>query len=443
MTSCTQTHEPMAKDRCLVVAEPDQDVCIAPLLRERYADWEIETCESYLSGIAQLCASPARAVIAWIDGDRPDLDDMVGGLREAAGDDATLLVSCAAEYEPLARRATAMGADDYLLYPLAEVELDRALGYDRGDPWPDDWSVGAVPDSAGELIVLAGLLEHLDAAPRTLLRRAAELVARAVGAASVRIVVDGAAVNVGAQMDEPVLAVPLITTHRRMGHVALGPPNDRPYTPATSQKLEHYAAVLANVFEAAARHRRWFHLAMTDELSGLPNRRAMRLELDRILEKATQNHFPVTLLIFDVDNLKTYNDAYGHETGDHVIRLAGDLFRRHCRDHDVVARLGGDEFGVVFWDPEGPRKAGSHHPGSALAVLKRYTEALQKETVPHLGALGRGCLTISGGLATFPWDAKDAQELICRADEALLAAKRAGKNRILLVGETSGGCSSS
>jgi diguanylate cyclase (GGDEF)-like protein len=206
---------------------------------------------------------------------------------------------------------------------------------------------------------------------------------------------------------------------------------DGPYSPADVDRLTHYAALGGRLLLAASHVRQNRELAETDECSGLPNRRHLLRRLEAILDQAHAERFPVTVLLFDVDDFKTYNDAYGHDAGDEIIRTIGTLFQDNCRDQDVVARYGGDEFAVVFWDPEGPRSSGSSHPGCALDVLDRVKAALQSQPIPGEGS---GRITISGGLATYPWDGDGVDLLIKRADEALLAAKRAGKNRFFLIG---------
>ena len=139
-------------------------------------------------------------------------------------------------------------------------------------------------------------------------------------------------------------------------------------------------------------------------------------------------------VMIDLDGFKHFNDTYGHSAGDQIIRETGRLFRQHCRQHDIVSRYSGDEFAVVFWDAEEPRVSGSQHPTSPLTVLRRFKKSLETHAFPKLGAEARGCITVSGGLATYPWDAKDAQGLIDKADQAMLQAKRDGKNRIYLLG---------
>jgi diguanylate cyclase (GGDEF)-like protein len=196
--------------------------------------------------------------------------------------------------------------------------------------------------------------------------------------------------------------------------------------------------------EVRERIRHLEKLATQDELTGLKNRRYIMEFARQIIEHAGENGGQVTLLLFDVDNLKSYNDTYGHLAGDEVLKEAAVLVRRCCRQHDVVGRIGGDEFAVIFWDrpkvrlgvPKSERRtAAGRHPKEAISVAKRFRAELEKTELPGLAPKGKGVLTISGGLASFPRDGSTAEELFRQADKALLEAKRGGKNKIYLVGE--------
>ncbi len=190
-------------------------------------------------------------------------------------------------------------------------------------------------------------------------------------------------------------------------------------------------------------------LATEDDLTGLKNRRYIWEFSRQIIEHARTENGRVTLLVFDIDDFKHYNDLYGHLAGDEVLQQAAVLMQRCCRGHDVVGRIGGDEFAVVFWDEplakqlgapaEGTerRSARADHPKEAISIAKRFVRELEKSEFSALGGLGpegKGVLTISGGLASFPRDGSTIQELFQQADKALLEAKRSGKNRIYLVG---------
>ncbi|MBA7678323.1 hypothetical protein ES703_86596 [subsurface metagenome] len=186
-------------------------------------------------------------------------------------------------------------------------------------------------------------------------------------------------------------------------------------------------------------------LATEDELTGLKNRRYIWEFSRQVIEHARGEEGRVTLLIFDIDNFKHYNDVYGHLAGDEVLKQAAVLMRRCCRGHDVVGRIGGDEFAVVFWDrqntevrsqkAENRRQTLAEHPKEAIFIAKRFRKELGKAELHLLGPEGKGVLTISGGLASFPRDGPTIQELFQQADKALLEAKRSGKNRIYLVGK--------
>ena len=211
-------------------------------------------------------------------------------------------------------------------------------------------------------------------------------------------------------------------------------------------------AVIDPSIEVRIRHLE--KLATEDDLTGLKNRRYIWEFSGQIIEHARGENKRVTLLVFDIDDFKRYNDLYGHSSGDEILKQAGALMRYCCRSHDVVGRIGGDEFAVVFWDDPSMgessserttknerRSARADHPNEAISIARRFVRELENAPASlgdisgsELGPEGKGVLTISGGLASFPRDGSTVQELFQQADKALLEAKRSGKNRIYLVG---------
>ena len=171
-------------------------------------------------------------------------------------------------------------------------------------------------------------------------------------------------------------------------------------------------------------------MAMRDELTGAWNRRYFNRFLKRIVGHARDQRTSVTLMIFDIDDFKTYNDKYGHTAGDEILVETTRLMQAAVREQDVVARIGGDEFAVIFWDAEAPRRAGSRHPADVRKICDRFRKMILAHKFPKLLDEAPGTLTISGGLAAFPWDAKTPEELIERADAMALESKQQGKNAI-------------
>lgn len=194
--------------------------------------------------------------------------------------------------------------------------------------------------------------------------------------------------------------------------------------------LEPWASWLS-VWMGLDRHMRGLErLAETDELTGAGNRRAFERVLEETLAAARLERRIVTLMVFDIDNFKTYNDRYGHEAGDEVLRETVELLRCTIRRGDHVFRIGGDEFVVIFSDTEGPRSEQSAPPESVEVIAHRFQSKVCELRFPQLGVDAEGSLSISAGLATFPWDGHDGVTLLRHADGLALESKRSGKNSL-------------
>jgi two-component system cell cycle response regulator len=188
---------------------------------------------------------------------------------------------------------------------------------------------------------------------------------------------------------------------------------------------------LVRWIEAAAKYDRLCRDAFTDELTGAWNRRYFRRHVERALRRAHDERLSLTLMMLDVDDLKDFNDRYGHAAGDEVLIETVRLLQSVIRPHDRVCRIGGDEFVVVFYDPEGPRQPTSQHPREVEEITARFQAQIAQSRFPKLGRQAPGPLTVSGGIATYPWDGVDLDTLLQQADRLALEAKRKGKNAIV------------
>ncbi len=208
----------------------------------------------------------------------------------------------------------------------------------------------------------------------------------------------------------------------------------REIPPAVRELLSAMQVCLPALAENAARAEGLHRLAITDHLTGAYNRRYFYHLTDQILERSRGRDARVALLLFDVDDFKTYNETFGYAVGDEILRQTAALMRTMFRSHDVVARIGGDEFAVLFWNLEGPRTPDSQPLRTAYHLAERFRKTISRQEFSLLGPQAVGKLTISGGLAMFPQDGQDVRALLRAADGALKIGKRSGKNSIHLIG---------
>jgi diguanylate cyclase (GGDEF)-like protein len=203
---------------------------------------------------------------------------------------------------------------------------------------------------------------------------------------------------------------------------------------ASTQAIAQHAEWLASWLVLHGRLELAHHEAEIDALTGAYNRRYFDRFLAEALDDAKTHRHTVTILYFDIDNLKHFNDAYGHDAGDEVLRETVRLLRSVIRPSDRVCRVGGDEFVVIFHEPTGPREPNSKPPESIQSIAARFQAQIRSHHFPKLAEGAPGRLTISGGLATFPWDGRTPEDLIRVADQLTLQSKRRGKN-VIIIGE--------
>lgn len=162
--------------------------------------------------------------------------------------------------------------------------------------------------------------------------------------------------------------------------------------------------------------------SLTDQLTGIANRKHFDQTLGRAIDEAEISGKPLALILGDIDHFKSFNDTHGHQTGDQVLRLVGQTLKNNVKGRDLPARYGGEEFAVVL--PETALK-------SAVQLGESIRKAIKaKELVKRSTGESLGRITMSFGVAVFKPGEK-AEDIIGRADKCLYAAKHAGRDKVL------------
>jgi diguanylate cyclase (GGDEF)-like protein/PAS domain S-box-containing protein len=163
--------------------------------------------------------------------------------------------------------------------------------------------------------------------------------------------------------------------------------------------------------------------SIRDSLTGLFNRRFMQESLDRELQRARRKKRPLAVAFVDLDHFKRFNDAFGHEAGDTVLRRIAELFRQHFRGDDVICRYGGEEFAIIL--PESTAKDAAKRANLLRLQAKKLRVRHQDQTLDPI--------TLSIGVAAFPEHGLTPEEILQAADQCLYQSKTDGRDRVTVA----------
>jgi diguanylate cyclase (GGDEF)-like protein len=464
------------RGRLLIVGEtPELD---ALLSRIPLASGQPVRAKNLFEALGEITTAPAGSPIATVvlsERHLPPMSDRaLESMHKIDPSLRIVMITAEEEFAAEARDWSGMGVDECVTAPLAAEDLHKMLGEDllARAAGPDDLEETiappapprkAEPPPASESITERPQLPH-DAKNQEIAREVTsaraqpipapppphatyETAPAAVGAPSTQPLGDtdlvesllsgadelaGMSLQLMAQqtgwrdivlgLEQTPAAAPVVFNDLRFGFLAC--------PDATSDQLQPWADWLARWLALTHWHHTYRVQAMQDDLTGAGNRRYFDKFLRDSIKRAARVRRPVTLMILDIDNFKSYNDQFGHDAGDDILRETVRLMQSVIRQGDRVCRIGGDEFAVIFADDEAPREPGSRHPESVEAIAKRFQDQICQMRFPKLGPEAPGTLTISAGLATYPWDGADPAALLQHADQLALESKRKGKNLI-------------
>ena len=194
-------------------------------------------------------------------------------------------------------------------------------------------------------------------------------------------------------------------------------------TPAKQQLAttvaEHIALAMANLKLRETLQNQ----SVRDALTGLFNRRYMEESLKREMQRCDRKQQPLSIVMIDVDRFKRFNDTFGHNAGDAVLRELAQLLQKYVRGSDIACRYGGEEFTLIL-------------PEASLDVTQQRAEQIRtaaKQLNVECNGQSVGAITLSMGVASFPNYGLDPEVVIKAADEALYRAKNEGRDRVIVA----------
>ncbi|MCB2180453.1 MAG: sensor domain-containing diguanylate cyclase [Desulfobulbaceae bacterium] len=221
---------------------------------------------------------------------------------------------------------------------------------------------------------------------------------------------------------QSLLILPLLKEdNEAIGALTVACKNQNLISPELRSILQVIAAQVATKIELGRAHEKIYQLATTDGLTGLSNHRTFQLAFDNMLHRAQRQSTSLAMVLCDLDHFKSVNDTYGHPFGDIVLKKVASVLQNTIRAVDLAARYGGEEFALLLEN--------SNSEGAGIQV-ERVRKAIADLSFQH--EVRKVTISMSFGLASFPADADNKNDLIEQADQALYEAKKQGRNRTVV-----------
>lgn len=219
------------------------------------------------------------------------------------------------------------------------------------------------------------------------------------------------------------LVVPMVSQGRIVGVIDLQSPVAYRYESDDVRRIQKIAEQAAGAVESALMQDELFDMARRDRLTGLHNLRYFEEKYAEEFDRASRYGYPFSLIVLDIDDFKVYNDTFGHPMGNLLLKRLTVAVRNALREVDIPVRYGGEEFVCIL-------------PLTDIRVAEEVAERIRQRVldanpdIPHAETQPGGCVSVSLGVASFPVDSRERDELFEIADQRMYSAKRAGKNRV-------------
>jgi len=220
-----------------------------------------------------------------------------------------------------------------------------------------------------------------------------------------------------------IIAVPIVTNKELIGGIVLTSKKSFVYT----QKHLTLLSILASQAAVAMKNAQLFdetaQMAVSDGLTGLYNHTYLYSELERQMKNVNATGGIFSFIIIDVDHFKSYNDMYGHIIGDTILQNLAKVLKKNVRGKDILGRYGGEEFAIILPGIQ---------PFEAMKIAERMREVVENTPLARVGA-SNIFITISAGIASYPTDAVSVEDLVNKADKAMIfGAKQKGRNKVVM-----------